>query len=180
MHAIPDDLEHMFDVFGKPLTCELLSADDVPKPYHALLVHGHHMTRILEQYWDQPVVLHVLHHHQNETVYERKISLSVDGHDHPVEYGAVRLHVDVCDPDVRSAILARRTPLGRILIDHGVMTNIECRCFFKMTPSREMCATFGMPDSPLYGRYAEVDFDGKPALQLLEVLPAGLDKQNLK
>jgi hypothetical protein len=169
-------LGDLFDIFGKPSSIVPLSGGSVPEPYHSLLVHPHHMTATLETFWNSRIAVHVINSWQDKDSYTRLIYLTETKQNRTVEYGAVNLNLSACEPAVRNAILDRQTPLGRILIDNGVLTEIRCRCFFAMKPTAEQQKTFNIAsDGVLYGRFADVDFNGENAMTLLEVMPPDME-----
>ena len=61
-------LEGLFALFppaGTPPQFEFVSADDVPPPYHGLLVHEHHMTVTVEAHHGDRVNVQVLARRQD-------------------------------------------------------------------------------------------------------------------
>ena len=168
-------LDDLLTVFGFPESIEIVYAKDMPEPYHTLLVHDRHMTVTLEDFWKSPVNVHVIDCHEDGPLYTRKISLSNDT-GRSVEYGAVQIDLSCCSDAVRQQIVSRDTPLGRILVDNDVMTRINCRLYFRLTPTPEIMRTYGLDNNePLYGRFATVEFDSQPAMILIEVMPAELE-----
>ena len=70
-----------------------------------------------------------------------------------------------------AAIVERKTPVGRILIQHDVLRRIEPTAFVRIDAGPEQMAWFGETGTGvLYGRLAIIHFDGKPAVELLEVV----------
>ena len=55
------ELPDLYSLFatGVPPPHELLAADDVPEPYHRLLVHDHHMTVTVEEFYGSRVDVRV-------------------------------------------------------------------------------------------------------------------------
>lgn len=167
-------LDDLLSIFGFPESIDIVYAKDMPEPYRTLLVHDRHMTVTLEEFWHSPVKVHVIDCREESALYTRKISLSNQSGT-PVEYGAVQIDLDCCSDDVRKQILARDTPLGRILIENNIMTHINCRLYFRLTPTPEIMLAYGLDNNePLYGRFATVEFDSQPAMILMEVMPSGL------
>ena len=177
VNAGPDfaGLYGMFpDPEGPPLA-EVVPAHEVPEPYRGLLVHTHHMTVTVEQFHGSLVGVRVLDSRLEGDTYCRKILLVLQGTDRVVQFGAVRIHLNHCEPAVREAILAQQTPLGRILIERGVLRSIHPTAYLKVIPNASMRGWFGM-DSPAttYGRLGVITTDGRPAIEVLEVVaPVG-------
>jgi chorismate-pyruvate lyase len=94
----------------------------------------------------------------------------------------VRIHLDQVPDRVRDLILEEKIPLGRLLIDQGVLRRVERTALFSYPArpiDRERFALGAEypPDTRLFGRLALLHCDGKPAIELLEVVrpasPAG-------
>jgi hypothetical protein len=89
-----------------------------------------------------------------------------------VLFGIMRIHLNYCTEPVRQAIVAATTPLGRILIEHNVLRRIEPTAYLKIEPGPRQLAWFGRTrPCPLFGRLAYIHCDGRPAVELLEVVP---------
>ncbi|MCU0705342.1 MAG: hypothetical protein MUF18_15325, partial [Fimbriiglobus sp.] len=71
--------------------CTPVSADEVPEPYRSLLVHTHHMTVTVEQYYGGPVNVRVLEATHNGDEYARKILLELRDSGRVVQFGIVRI-----------------------------------------------------------------------------------------
>lgn len=166
-----EDLYALFTGDAAPPRYEVLRGDAVPEPYRGLLVHDEHMTVTVEAFHGGPVDVRVLATRQDETLYARKILLVHQATGRVVQFGIVRIDLAMTSPDVAAAILAQRTPLGRILIEHDVLRRIEPKEFVRITPGPEELALFGLPaPRPLYGRLAIIHCDDQPAVELLEVV----------
>lgn len=165
------DLYRLFSADAPSPEHELLPAGDVPPPYHALLVHEHHMTVTVEAFHKSPVDVVVLDRRRDGDNYARKILLRTQSDGRIVQSGIVRIHLNYCSEPVRDAILAERTPLGRILIQHDVLRRIEPTAYFRLRPGPYLRNWFGRPDPfETYGRLGIIYCDGRPAIDLLEVL----------
>ena len=113
----------------------------------------------------------ILARRQEKSSYARKILLALQGSGKIVQFGIVRIRLDVCSPQVRAAILAGDTPLGRILINHNVLRRIEPTAFLRVVPGPDMMTWFGLRTAdPTYGRLAYIHCDGQPAIELLEIV----------
>ena len=103
--------------------------------------------------------------------YARKIVLTVRGSGKVVLFGIVRINLDYCSPAVREAILAQDTPLGRILIEHDVLRRIEPTAYLRLHAGPAQSAWFGLGGHhTLYGRLGYIHCDGRPAVELLEIV----------
>jgi hypothetical protein len=168
------DLRSLFALFP-PATdvpdYELVPADEVPPPYHGLLVHEHHMTVTVESYHGDLVDVRILAHRQDDEAYARKILLSLQGNGRVVQFGIMRVRFRFCSQAVREEIVAGRTPLGRILIRHNVLRRIEPTAYLRVLPGPVMLEWFGLDrPRPAYGRLAIIHCDEQPAVELLEIV----------
>ena len=172
--AAGPDLDTMLALFPSASVVresEYVAADQVPPPYYDLLVHEHHMTVTVEAHHGDLVNVVVLDTRHEGDTYARKILLALQGTGKVVQFGLVRIHFEFCSDAVREEILSQKTPLGRILIQHDVLRRIEPTAFVKVTPGPEMMRWFGTTEpTPTYGRLALIHCDGKPAVDLLEVV----------
>ena len=146
----------------------------VPEPYHTLLVHPHHMTVTVEKHHGGLVDVRVLERCRQGAWYARKILLALQGTNRVVQFGIMRINLDLCSDAVSAAILREDTPLGRILIQNNVLRRIEPTAYLKISPNGAMMEWFGL-SAPLttYGRLAIIHCDHKPAVELLEVVAPG-------
>lgn len=166
--------ESLFALFPGPdalLAYEVIPGDSMPEPYRGLLVHGHHMTVTVEAFHAGPVDVHILARHHAGDVYARKILLVQHETGQVVQFGIVTIDLGQTSPEVRAAIVAGNTPLGRILIAHNVLRRIEPTAYLKIRPNAEQLAWFHIESAEaLYGRLAIIHCDGQPAVELLEIV----------
>ena len=167
-------VESLFALFPGPdadLDYEVVPGDDFPEPYRSLLVHEHHMTVTVESFHGSRVNVCVLERWYGDPYYARKILLELQSTGRIVQFGLVRINLDMTSPEVRAAILAARTPLGRVLIEHEVLRRIEPVAFLKIRPNAAQLAWFGVERAEaLYGRLARILCDGQPAIEVLEIV----------
>ena len=150
---------------------EPVMPDEVPPPYHGLLVHEHHMTVTVEAHHGSLVDVRVLARRSDGDSYARKILLALQSNGRIVQFGIARVNLRYCSPAVRAEILAARTPLGRILIQHNVLRRIEPTAFLRVIPGPAMMEWFGLERRrPTYGRLAYIHCDEQPAIELLEIV----------
>jgi chorismate-pyruvate lyase len=168
------DLQSLLSLFPSAAYFQgwkLVLGDQVPEPYRHLLVHEHHMTVTVEAHHGSLVDVRILDLKQDETSYARKILLALRSSSKIVQFGIMRIRLEFCSLPVRDAILAGQTPLGRILINHGVLRRIEPTAFLRITPGQDLMTWFGLAEpTPTYGRLAYIHCDGKPAIELLEIV----------
>jgi hypothetical protein len=88
-----------------------------------------------------------------------------------VLYGIVRLNLDSLPQTVVETILSEQVPLGRILISNHVLREVRLQSLLRIHPSkylRQYLTQDGNP--PCYGRSAMIFCDGRPAIELLEIV----------
>jgi chorismate-pyruvate lyase len=171
--AGPDlaSLISLFPITGGPCEYELVPGDEVPAPYDALLVHEHHMTVTVEAHHGSLVDVRVLDQRQDDDAYARRILLTLQRDGRVVQFGIMRVHLRFCSETVRQEILAGKTPLGRILIEHNVLRRIEPTAYLRVIPGPALMNWFGLTRArPTYGRLAYIHCDGQPAVELLEIV----------
>ncbi len=161
-----DDLSWLKD-------CKQVHANDIPSDIRSLLVHNRHMTATLNAHYGQPVALRVLRHVEIDATYRRMIMLTVDAGERVVEFGLVRLNLDVFPPDARNDVAARQLPLGEILAKYDVLTRVEPRWYLRFAATSPVVQYFAPgPTREAYGRLGVIHCNGRPAVELLEVVPA--------
>jgi chorismate-pyruvate lyase len=150
---------------------EFVPADDVPPPYHALLVHEHHMTVTVEAHHHCRVDVRILNRVRKGDSYARKILLTSQSTGEVVQFGIVRIWLPYCSEEVQRRILEGKTPLGRILIENDVLRRIEPTAFLRVVPGRALETWFGAKGrQPAYGRLAYIHCNDQPAIELMEVV----------
>jgi len=174
--ALADLCEGFFEDRSWVSSCEAVEADDIPQPARDLIVHHKHMTATLKAHYGQEVELQVLADSLQGDYYTRKILLKLPGRGDVAEFGIARLDLRFTDPEVRSAILGRATPLGAILIGHRVLTKVTPKWYLRFPADCPVVTFFGRGPVEAYGRLATIHCNGDAAVELLEVVsgPKGL------
>jgi chorismate-pyruvate lyase len=150
---------------------EFVTADNVPPPYHDLLVHKHHMTVTVEAHHGCRVDVRILRWVLQGDSYARKILLTSQSTGEVVQFGIVRIWLPYCSQEVQRRILEGKTPLGRILIENDVLRRIEPTAFVRVAPGKALETWFGTKGrQPAYGRLAYIHCDDQPAIELMEVV----------
>jgi hypothetical protein len=157
--------DHLYNLFpnsaDRSHSVEVVS-DEVPEPYHQLLVHTHHMTITVEEYYRSLVDVRVLSWKRTGSEYARKILL---------QFGLVRINLTVCPELVRNEILEGKTPLGRVLMQNNMLRRIEPVAFLRVSLSRTMAEWFGAEQgTTTYGRLGVIYTGDRPAVEVLEIL----------
>ncbi|MCA9182925.1 MAG: hypothetical protein KDA51_15795, partial [Planctomycetales bacterium] len=131
-----------------------------PAPYRAILAHQSHMTVAVEKRHGCSVDVEVLEARTSGPHYLRKILLRRQSDQRVVQFGIVRLATLALQPQVRDEILAQRIPLGRVLIDHNVMRQVQLSGIWQVTCGPELAALFSCPQGHrCFGRTALIYCD---------------------
>jgi chorismate-pyruvate lyase len=143
----------------------------IPTAARRCLAHREHMTEVLHHHHEQSVDLNVQQFVHEGDLYSRRITLTTNPGKKLVECGLVRMDFRYMAPQVRDEILARKTPLGAILIQHNVLRWIEPLWFVQLPPGSDVMKLFGIQTTePTWGRIAVIYCNGEPAIDLLEIV----------
>lgn len=175
---------------------EFEGVSTAPSPFDELLDHNHHMTVTVERFHHDLVDV-VVHRSRSvldsgESVvqgdrsvssderlsvarstvsYSREITLATQGTGTVVQYGIVRLNPAVLQRDVWLEIASGEIPLGRVLIKHNVLRSVQLGKLWKVESGIALSKLLGTNiGDTVYGRTALIKCDGKPAIELLEVV----------
>lgn len=168
------ELDHLLRLFPAP---ELLGkfhpvkADEMPVEFRRLLAHNDHMTLAVEAFHGCPVEVEVLQSKREGSIYIREILLRRATDRAVVQYGIVRLQLKALEPRTQDAILSERIPLGRALIEHNVLREVELVELWRIEMGPKLAEYFSKPKSgTTFGRTAMIHLDDQPALELLEIV----------
>ena len=136
-----------------------------------LLAHNAHMTVTVEQFHQSPVNVVVLERFRERDHYGRKILLRKQSDDKVVQFGIVRLNRRFLSEAVFKEIESEKTPLGRVLIKHDVMREVQLVALWKIAPGPDLIEYLELADdSPIFGRTALIYCNGEPGVELLEIV----------
>jgi chorismate-pyruvate lyase len=150
-----------------------IEAGEVPEPYHSLLVHKTDMTSTLEKFHGEKLHVEVLARHNTDNEYYREVVLVLDASKKPVEYGAIKIILDLFPPEIQREILREEKPLGRILTDfHFAFSSHPGPCL-RMASDSFIDGVLHLQGTQfLYGRRNSlVDSWDRPLAEIVEVLP---------
>lgn len=164
-HAEPD----VFGRFG------VVPPDRVPEPARSLLDHRSHMTVAMERFHGGPVALRIVAERPATAGgdrYAREILLLRAGA--VVQFGIVRLDLAAVPAAAASAIRAGELPLGRILVDAGLLCDVQHVHLLQVTAGDHLAALCHVPPGTvMFGRVAEIRVAGAAAVELLEIVVSG-------
>jgi chorismate-pyruvate lyase len=147
-----------------------LASRPLPAGYSELLDHSHHMTVATENFFGQSVAVEVIESHRAGTRYWRKIVLRGERDRRVVLFGLVRLELSVLPEDARQEIESRSKPLGRVLIDHDILREVQLLDLWHVWLGEDLQRCFESSGRETFGRTALIHCDGQPAVELLEVI----------
>jgi chorismate-pyruvate lyase len=152
---------------------EAIDGESMPQPYRQLLVHSNDMTPTLEDYWQQPIHLRPLSVHREGDLLTRQVVLVASESHRPVEFGAIRIHLQRYPEPVQKLIIEGHTPLGAILREHRVEHRSRPSGFFQIASDAVTQTSFDLHgDHMLYGRHnLLLNFADEPMAEVVEILP---------
>jgi chorismate-pyruvate lyase len=150
---------------------DFASVDKVPPPNDALLDHNKHMTVTVESHHGEPVQVVVHRTNRQDNWYSREITLVTEHSRRIVQYGIVRLDVNALEPEVWKQIESQEIPLGRVLIQHNVLREVELCELWRIKTGPCLAALMHRSiGETVYGRTALIHCNGEPAIELLEIV----------
>ena len=148
-----------------------VEAEQIVGPSRGKLAHDEHMTVTVEEYHGCPVDVEVLEYRTDGDHYSRKILLRRQSDNRVVMYGLVRLLTTAVSDVVREQIESREIPLGRVLINHKVLREVQLLGLYRIEMGPELASAFGCSEGNIcFGRTAIIRCDGCPAIELLEIV----------
>jgi chorismate-pyruvate lyase len=171
----PPQLDELIELFHSDATelgvFEACNTEQCPSVYRQLLAHNAHMTVTVERRHGELVDVEVLRDTIVDEHYLREILLRKKSNSAVVQYGIVRLKLATISLEVRQEILAKQIPLGRVLIQHNVMRQVQLSALWRVTCGPILAKFFGVDQSTVtYGRTAMIFLDDEPAIELLEIV----------
>lgn len=157
----PSDLGH----FRKQLP------QHCPEVYRKLLAHTAHMTVTVEQHHSDRVDVEVLNQSWTGDYYQRKILLRRQGDGRVVQFGIVRMSLKSLPLAIHSQVISGQIPLGRLLIESGVLREVQLCNLWRVQCGAELANVFGAREGQVtYGRTARIIVDSVSAIELLEIV----------
>lgn len=168
-------------------TFRSVEAAAVPEPYRRLLDHHSHMTVTMERFHGSPVSLQVVQvaggaaadsKQSNGSLaawYAREILL-VGPDANPLQHGIVRIDLQHVDDVTAAAIREAQIPLGRILINAGLLREVHRVSLLEVTLGPHLVSLFSPQETVAsgnihtFGRVAEISLNGTSAVELLEIV----------
>jgi chorismate-pyruvate lyase len=155
------------DVLGR---FEPVLVDMLPEDCRTLLAHHDHMTVALEAFHNSLVDVRALAEWRDEASYARCSLLSRQTDGAVVQFGMMRIWLADLSPAAQEEITTKKWPLGRVLIRHNVLREVELITLWKIEPAAELQRHLQLAgNASIYGRTAQILVDERPTVQLLEI-----------
>lgn len=152
-------------------TFQEVSAGELPPQYRSLLAHDDHMTVTVEAWHNSLVEVNVLEERRDEDFYARRITLVLQRDGKPVQFGIMRIRLAGLPQIVRMEIESQALPLGRIMIRHHLMREVELCGLWRIAAGPELSRHLKIqPNTLCFGRTARILVEKNPAVELLEIV----------
>jgi len=164
-------LAHLFYTGLDELGCfESVLVDQLPDDYRTLLAHHDHMTVALEAFHNSLVDVRALAEWHDDASYARCSLLSRQLDGTVVQFGIMRIWLADLPAKAQDEIRSKQWPLGRVLIRHNVLREVELITLWRIVPGPVLKEHLQLEgDEPIYGRTAQILVGGRPTVQLLEI-----------
>jgi chorismate-pyruvate lyase len=152
---------------------EQVEPAQIPEPHHRLLVHDKDMTSRLETFHKRKIHVRVLARHTRGGEYFREVALELDGTLKPVEFGAIKINLDLFPVEAREEILSELRPLGRIL--HSCQMDFSSRpsAYFRLASDKFISGVLKLTGVHFLfaRRNTLLDAWERPLAEIVEILP---------
>jgi chorismate-pyruvate lyase len=160
-----------FDQLANVGQFESVKSSELPEPYRSLLAHNEHMTVTLEAYHDSLVNVETLAEWHDANCYSRNSLLTRQSDGMVLQFGVMRIWLTDLPAAVRDEIAFQHLPLGRVLIKHNMLRQVELIALWQIRPGSALRQHFAIPgDRTVYGRSAQILVDERPTVQMLEII----------
>jgi chorismate-pyruvate lyase len=150
---------------------EPASVDQLPADAQALLAHTDHMTVSHESFHHSQVSLQALDEWRDEASYARASLLSRQSDGAVIQFGIMRIWLADLPADAQHEITSKRAPLGRVLIEHNLLRDVELITLWEIKPGPVLQKHLGVGETAtIFGRTAQILVDERPTVQLLEIV----------
>lgn len=167
-----NELIHLFyDDAAQLGRFEVADPGELADVYERLLNHEGHMTVTVESFYNSLVDVHVERCSRTGHTYAREITLVKQTDGETVQYGIVRLNTTLLEPAVWREIESQEKPLGRVLIEHGVLRQVQLCELWNVAAGPALARLLRTAEgAATFGRTAWIICDNEPAIELLEIV----------
>src|SRR5207237_3209801 len=121
-----------------------VDGEAVPQPYRRLLVHNNDMTPTLKKFHERHIHLRLLGRRRKRDQYFREVVLLLDGTDQPVEFGAIKINLNLFSAEAQKQILEEQRPLGHIMQECAVRHSSQPRAFLRIATDQVINEALGL------------------------------------
>jgi chorismate-pyruvate lyase len=167
-------LDEFYKQRGEPLpVIGRVKPEEMPEPYKSLLVHDGDMTSRLEAFHGDTIHIQPLARHTHENEYFREVVLLLNGAKKPVEFGAIKIVLDLFPEEAQQEILKARQPLGHLLKQFNIAHSNQPKTFLVVASDGFINKALNLTGThSLYGRRNTlVDPWDRPLAEIVEILP---------
>jgi chorismate-pyruvate lyase len=145
----------------------------IPQPHRSLLVHEHDMTSTLETFHRGRIHLRIVSRARKGGDYFREVALQLEGSNKPVEFGAIKINLDLFPVEAQARILEEHWPLGRILKDNQIIFTSRPVGYLRIASDPLINEVLGLSGAHLlFGRRNRLsNSSGKSLAEIVEILP---------
>jgi len=153
---------------------EPVTPGEMPARDRRLLAHNEHMTVTLEEASRGPGAVRALDEWQDENSYARNSLLARQQDGGILQFGIMRIWLRDLPVNVQEEITVKRLPLGRVLVNHNLLREVELITLWKITPGpalrKHLPGVYSGNGQVIYGRSAQILVDDRPTVQMLEIV----------
>ncbi|MBA4150344.1 MAG: hypothetical protein H0X66_19715 [Verrucomicrobia bacterium] len=167
-------LDAFYEQRGEPMpVIGRVEPAELPEPYRSLLVHENDMTPTLQKFHKDTIHIRVLARNIFENEYFREVVLLLNGTERPIEFGAIKIILDLFPEKAREEILDEKRPLGHILQEHQIPHFSRPHSFLTIASDNFINHALKLSGvHSLYGRRNTlVDPWDRPLAEIVEILP---------
>lgn len=167
-------LDEFYKQRGEPLpVIGRVKPEEMPEPYKSLLVHDGDMTSRLEAFHGDTIHIQLLARHTHENEYFREVVLLLNGTKKPVEFGAIKIVLDLFPEEAQQEILKERQPLGHLLKQFNIAHSNQPKSFLVVGSDNFISKALNLTGThSLYGRRNTLlDPWDRPLAEIVEILP---------
>ncbi len=160
-----------FEPFGELGALTPVGESELPADYLTLLAHRGHMTITLEAWHESLVDVRVEGEQKTRDAYARHSLLTRQTDGRVVQSGVMRIDLRDVPEQARQKIELGETPLGRILIQNNVLREVELLALWRIAAGPRLAEELAIaPGGVIYGRSARIIVNGRPRVELLEIV----------
>jgi hypothetical protein len=167
-------LDEFYAAVGEPLPeIHTVKPDEIPEPYHSLLVHKTDMTSTLETFHGETLHIEVLGRQIHGNEYRREVVLVLDKSRRRVEFGAIKINLSLFSNEAREEIQRAQQPLGRILNTFNIPFSSHPSVYLRIVGDGFISSALKVfKASYLYGRRNSLlNPQGRSLAEIVEILP---------